>query len=272
MRVSYVDVFSTGPLSGNPVAVVHDADQLSQRQMQRFAAWTHLSETTFLLEPTTPNADYRVRIFSPTKEFPFAGHPTLGSAAAWLAAGGVMQGAHIVQECSVGLVPIQIDKDVLSFQAPALLDMSPLPPEQIQRIPQALGITFDDIVKTQRIDNGTGWIGVLLSPGVDIRGIKPHYALMEGLKLGVVSLLDSSDGDVMEVRAFNPDIGEDPVTGSLNAGLAQWLIREGMVPPSYSARQGAVLGRAGKIFVSQRADALWVGGQCRLTISGTVNI
>ncbi|AKP08588.1 PhzF family phenazine biosynthesis protein [Corynebacterium pseudotuberculosis] len=272
MRISYVDVFSTGPLSGNPVAVVHDADQLSQHQMQSFAAWTNLSETTFLLKPTTTKADYRLRIFSPTQEFPFAGHPTLGSAAAWLAAGGAMQGTHIVQECSAGLIPIQLNKELLSFQAPALLDSSPLSPAHIQKIPQALGIDRDHILKIQRVDNGTGWIGVLLNDVVEVGDIKPNYELMGGLKLGVVSLLDASDEDAMEVRAFNPSIGEDPVTGSLNAGLAQWLIDEKRVPVSYSVRQGSALGRAGRLFISQRADALWVGGYCSLTVSGTVRI
>ena len=271
-RFTQVDVFASGPLSGNPLAVVHDAVGLDDVQMARFANWTHLSETSFLLPPRDAAADYRVRIFTPEHELPFAGHPTLGSCHAWLAAGGVPRGDHVVQECEVGLVRIRRDGERLAFAAPPLQRHGTVEPDLLERIARALGVTPDAIRASQWIDNGPGWVAVMLGSRDELLALRPDYAALQGQMLGVVA--PWRDGDAQfEVRAFIPAgvAGyEDPVTGSLNAGLAQWLIGAGIAPPRYIASQGTALGRAGRVHVERAGDDVWIGGTSVSRVEGSV--
>ncbi len=268
-----LDVFATGPFSGNPLAVVLGADALDAAQMQEFARWTNLSETTFLLQPSLAEADYRVRIFTPARELPFAGHPTLGSCQAWLAAGGVPKGEEIVQECGVGPVRLRRKGDSLAFAAPALRRSGPVEPDVLAQIARCLRISRDAIRASNWVDNGPGWVAVLLDSRAELLALQPDYAAMAELALGVVAPWDpATDGTEaqFEVRAFVPgeSIPEDPVTGSLNAGLAQWLIGAGLAPPAYVARQGTVLGRAGRIEISQQGADIWVGGASVIRLRG----
>jgi PhzF family phenazine biosynthesis protein len=272
-----VDVFSSQPLKGNPVAVVLGADGLSDTQMAAFANWTNLSETTFLLRPTQPGADYRLRIFTPQSELPFAGHPTLGSCHAWLAAGGTPQGEEVVQECGVGLVRIRRDGDRLAFLAPPLRRSGPVEPSLLDRIARGLGIAADRIAGAQWVDNGPGWVAVMLRSRAEVLALRPDHAALSGIELGVVAPWDAAlDGGEaqFEVRAFVAGMGvtEDPVTGSLNAGLAQWLIGAGLAPSSYVASQGTALGRKGRVFVRQAGGEIWVGGQAVTCIEGRVSL
>jgi PhzF family phenazine biosynthesis protein len=272
-----VDVFSSQPLKGNPVAVVLGADGLSDTQMAAFANWTNLSETTFLLRPTQPGADYRLRIFTPQSELPFAGHPTLGSCHAWLAAGGTPQGEEVVQECGVGLVRIRRDGDRLAFLAPPLRRSGPVEPSLLDRIARGLGIAADRIAGAQWVDNGPGWVAVMLRSRAEVLALRPDHAALSGIELGVVAPWDAAlDGGEaqFEVRAFVAGMGvtEDPVTGSLNAGLAQWLIGAGLAPSSYVASQGTALGREGRVFVRQAGGEIWVGGQAVTCIEGRVSL
>ena len=269
-----VDVFTAAPLLGNPVAVVHDADGITTEQMHAFTSWTNLSEATFLLPPTNPAADYRVRIFCPGRELPFAGHPTLGTCHAWLEAGGVPHGEVIVQECGAGLVRIRRDGDVLAFAAPPLQRTGPLDEADVDRIARGLGLTRADIVDHQWCDNGPGWQAVLLESAEQVLAIEPDPALLAGLDVGVIGPHSSGDIDA-EVRAFfpgNSGLTEDPVTGSLNAALAQWLIGTGRLPDSYLAAQGTAMGRGGRVHVERVGDDIWIGGQCVTVIDGDVAI
>ncbi len=268
-----VNVFSPEPLLGNPVAVVHDADALTDEQMAAFARWTNLSETTFLLHPAAGDADYRLRIFTPGGELPFAGHPTLGSAHAWLEAGGVPHGEGLVQECGVGLVRVRRDEQ-LAFAAPPLIRSGPVEETDLDRIVTALRIDRDDVVDGQWVDNGAGWVAVLLRDAAAVLALDPDFARFDGLDIGVAGLHPAGGDTQVEVRAFAPDVGipEDPVTGSLNAGLAQWLTGNGTLPPSYVAAQGTALGRAGRAHVDTDSDGtIWVGGATVTTISGRVD-
>jgi PhzF family phenazine biosynthesis protein len=268
-----VDVFSAEPLRGNPVAVVHDADDLTDEQMAAFARWTNLSETTFLLRPTDPGADYRLRIFTPGGELPFAGHPTLGSAHAWLEAGGEPAGQHVVQECAAGLVRLRRG-EVLAFGAPPLRRSGPADDETVRAIARALRIDVGEIRAAEWVDNGPGWVAALLRDADAVLALDPDFAAMADLDLGVVGLCPDGGEVAIEVRGFAPELAvpEDPVTGSLNAGLAQWLIGNGTLPSSYVAAQGTALGRAGRVHVEQVGDTIWVGGATTTTISGRVEL
>jgi PhzF family phenazine biosynthesis protein len=269
-----VDVFTAEPLLGNPVAVVEDASGLTTEQMHAFTSWTNLSEATFLSSPTTDAADYRVRIFCPGRELPFAGHPTLGTCHAWLEAGGVPKSDVIVQECGAGLVRIRREGDVLAFAAPPLQRGGPLDEADVERIARGLGLQRSDIVDHQWCDNGPGWQAVLLESADRVLAIKPDPALLAGIDVGVVGPHPSGDIDY-EVRAFfpgNSGLTEDPVTGSLNAALAQWLIGSGRAPETYVAAQGTALGRAGRVHVMREGDDIWVGGRCVTVISGEVEL
>jgi PhzF family phenazine biosynthesis protein len=273
-RFSQVDVFAPSPFTGNPVAVVVDGDGLTGEQMQRFARWTNLSETTFLLPPTDPGADYRVRIFTPSRELPFAGHPTLGTCSAWLEAGGTPRAPDIaVQECAAGLVPIRRLDGGFAFAAPPLVRSGPVSEEDIGRIAQILGIDPGEIVDAQWVDNGPGWVGVLLGSADAVLALRPGPS---DLDIGVVGLLPPTSPDAVEVRAFFPVDGttvEDPVTGSLNASLAGWLIGTGRVTAPYTARQGTALGRAGRVRITaDDRGTIWTGGGTITCISGTVEI
>jgi PhzF family phenazine biosynthesis protein len=270
-----VDVFSSQPMRGNPLAVVIGADALDDAQMQAFANWTNLSETTFLLEPTTVEAHYRVRIFTPTQELPFAGHPTLGSAHVWLSQAANAPQGEIVQECGAGLVRIRRDGQRLAFAAPPLVRSGPVEPALIERIASGLGIPVSMIEDANWVENGPDWIGVRLPSRADVLAVRPDYTRLAGARVGLVGRFDpQSDGEdaQFEVRAFTRNGYEDPVTGSLNAGLAQWLIGSGIAPESYVAAQGTVLGRAGRVHVDKLSDDIWVGGEVATCISGTLTL
>ena len=265
-----VDVFGSGPLTGNPVAVVHDADDLDDERMQLFAQWTNLSETTFLLSPTSAEADYRLRIFTASRELPFAGHPTLGSAHAWLEAGGTPRGEAVVQECGAGLVTIARG-DRLAFEAPPLLRDGPVSDEDLDHVTRALRITRDDIVDSKWCDNGPGWVGVLLKDARAVLDLQPDPSAFDGWDIGVVGLWTDggSDADV-EVRAFDSTV-EDPVTGSLNASLGQWLAGS-RLPEQYVAAQGTAIGRAGRVHVRREGSTVWVGGDTRTAVRGEASV
>jgi PhzF family phenazine biosynthesis protein len=270
-----VDVFSSEPFLGNPVAVVHDAEDVTEEEMARFASWTNLSETTYLLPATDPAADYQLRIWTPEHELPFAGHPTLGSAHAWLEAGGVPRDeAAIVQECGVGLVRIRRG-DRLAFAAPQLLRSGPVDDSDRSRILAALRLTDADVVDLAWVDNGPGWVACLLSSAEAVLACRPDYGAFGDLEIGIVGpYADRSQvGADVEVRAFVPSmgIGEDPVTGSLNAGIAMWLAGD-RLPASYVASQGTVLGRRGRVHLERTEDQVWVGGDALTTITGQVRL
>lgn len=272
-RFTQVNVFSADPLGGNPLAVVHAADALSETQMAAFARWTNLSETTFLLSPSDPGADYAVRIFTPGGELPFAGHPTLGSCHAWLAAGGQpRQPGRIVQQCGVGLVSVRSDGPHLAFMAPPLLRTGGLEPEVLSRITQTLGVQPSAIVHHEWVDNGPGWCAVMLSSASQVLSLKPDWSALGPLKLGVIGPHDPGHDAAFEVRAFISGGYEDPVTGSLNAGLAQWLIGRGLAPRSYVASQGTALQRVGRVHLCQADGQVWVGGEVVEVIRGEVTL
>ena len=272
-----VDVFSTVALKGNPVAVVLNADRLTDAQMSDFARWTNLSETTFVLKPQNPEADYRLRIFTTLKELPFAGHPTLGSCHAWLEAGGKPGGEEIVQECSAGLIRIRRQGEQLAFTAPPLLRAGAVEDALLQRICRGLGIEPRAVEQARWVDNGPGWIALMLRDREQVLALEPDYAQLLGLSIGVVAPWNAErDGDEaqFEVRAFCAGEGmpEDPVTGSLNAGLAQWLIADGLAPACYVASQGTAMGRAGRVSIEQTGDTIWVGGSAVTCISGYLSL
>ena len=269
-----VDVFTAEPLLGNPVAVVEDASGLTTERMHAFTSWTNLSEATFLLPPTAEEADYRVRIFCPGRELPFAGHPTLGTCHAWLEAGGEPRSDVIVQECGAGLVRIRREGDVLAFAAPPLQRSGPLDEVDVERIAAGLGLTRSDIVDHQWCDNGPGWQAVLLESADQVLSIQPDPHLLADLDVGVVGPHESGDIDY-EVRAFfpgNSGLTEDPVTGSLNAALAQWLIGSGQAPEIYLAAQGTAMGRAGRVHVMREGADIWIGGRCVTVVTGEVRV
>jgi PhzF family phenazine biosynthesis protein len=269
-----VDVFTDTPLRGNPLAVVHAAEGVSEAQMQDFARWTNLSETTFLLPPTQPEADYRVRIFTPGGELPFAGHPTLGSCHAWLGRGGTPRRAgRVVQQCGVGLVPIRLDGARAAFAAPPSR-REDVPREQLAPVLAALGVETSAVRAAKWLDNGPRWLGVLLGSADEVLAIEPDHAALKSLaKVGVIGPHPAGGECGFEVRAFAAPIGvaEDPVTGSLNASLAQWLIGEGMAPPRYVASQGTRLQRAGRVHIERDdGDTVWVGGHSVSVVRGQV--
>ena len=270
---SQVDVFSTEPLKGNPVAVVHDADGIGEEEMRRFAHWTNLSETTFLLTPTDPAADYRLRIFTPSEELPFAGHPTIGSAHAWLEAGGVPRSDdELLQECGAGLLRIRRGER-LAFAAPPLLRDGPVADDERARILTALALEDDDLVDLSWGDNGPGWVVAMLRDAEAVLAVRPDWSAFGDLDIGVVGAYPPGSECAVEVRAFCPSIGvvEDPVTGSLNASIGQWLAGD-RLPTSYVASQGTVLGRAGRVHVEKEGDTVWVGGDAATTIKGVVGL
>ncbi|ALH99498.1 PhzF family phenazine biosynthesis protein [Pseudomonas sp. FW306-02-F02-AA] len=272
-----VDVFSRVALKGNPLAVVLGADELSDERMAAFATWTNLSETTFLLEPGDSRADYRVRIFTTLQELPFAGHPTLGSCHAWLEAGGIPKGEEIIQECGVGLVRIRRRGTDLAFLAPPLLKSGPLDVALVERVRLGLGLEAGAIIRAQWVDNGAGWLAVMLAEREQVLALQPDHSQMLGLAIGVIAPWHSErDGDEaqFEVRAFISGDGmpEDPATGSLNAGVAQWLLAEGLAPEVYVVSQGLTMGRAGRIRVERIGADIWIGGSVVTCIDGSLNL
>lgn len=269
-----VDVFTTAPFAGNPVAVVLDGDGLADDLLQAFARWTNLSETTFLLPPKDPGADYRVRIFTPSLELPFAGHPTLGTCHAWLEAGGVPRSDDvIVQECGAGLVRVRRTDDGLAFAAPPLIRSGPVEEGLVEGIAGMLGVDREDIVDSQWVDNGPGWVAVLLADAEAVLAIRPRAV---DRMIGVVAPWPDGHETAFEVRAFFPVADatvEDPVTGSLNASLAGWLLATGRARAPYVASQGTMVGRRGRVHISVDAEGtIWVGGGTITCVTGTARL
>ncbi|HEU5061976.1 MAG TPA: PhzF family phenazine biosynthesis protein [Solirubrobacterales bacterium] len=273
-RFSQIDVFGSGPCSGNPVAVVLDAEGLGDEEMQRFASWTNLAETTFVLPPTRPEADYRVRIFTPVLELPFAGHPTLGTCHAWLERGGEPASAvEVMQECEAGLVRIRREKDRFAFDAPPLVRSGPASEEDAAKVAAALGVEVGEMLAVEWVDNGPGWICAMFESAERVLELRPGRLDFD---LGVVGFHPPGSPAAIELRAFAPVNGlafEDPVTGSLNASVAQWLLGNGRLAAPYLAHQGGAIGRAGRIHVSQDEDGtIWVGGRAETVIEGAVEL
>ncbi|MEY2620586.1 MAG: hypothetical protein RIT26_406 [Pseudomonadota bacterium] len=274
-RFHQLDVFTDRPMRGNPLAVVHEAQGLSDADMAALARWTHLSETTFVLPPTDPGADYRVRIFTPGGELPFAGHPTLGTCQAWLWAGGQPRDpATIVQQCGVGLVRVRRDGPHLAFAAPPLRRTGPLDAPDLDTLCRALGLRPDQVQNHQWVDNGPGWCALMLRDAQTVLAVRPDLAALGTFKVGLIGPHPVGGVADFEVRAFVPamGIGEDPVTGSLNAGLAQWLIGAGLAPNPYRVRQGTCVGADGRVFLSSLGDDVWVAGQVVPCIQGQIEL
>jgi PhzF family phenazine biosynthesis protein len=269
-----VDVFGSSPCAGNPVAVVLGAEGMGEEEMQRFARWTNLSETTFVLPPTRPGADYRVRIFTPVLELPFAGHPTLGTCHAWLQAGGEpADPAEIVQECEVGLIRIRREGGRLAFEAPPLVRSGPASEEDAAKVAAALHLDPAEMLAVEWVDNGPGWIAVLLESAKRVLELQPGDLDFD---LGVVGFHPPGAEAAIELRAFTPVNGlawEDPVTGSLNGSVAQWLLGSGRLTAPYVATQGGAIDRAGRIEISQDGDgAVWIGGRTETLIAGELEL
>jgi len=269
-----IDVFGSGAFSGNPLAVIHGAEALTTEQMQAITSWLNFSETTFLLAPTSPAADYRVRIFTLNRELPFAGHPTLGTAHAWLRAGNAPKTrGTLIQECPAGLIELRQSENSLAFAAPPLLRSGNLAPEHITKIAAFLNIDVSAIKAAQHVDNGPGWVAVLLESAAAVLAVKPAASYPGGIDLGVVGPHPAGSPAAWELRAFFSTgantVAEDPVTGSLNASVAQWLLGSGRATAPYMAAQGTVLGRRGRVRISQSADGkIWVGGATVTIFSG----
>ncbi len=269
-----VDVFADELYLRNPVAVVLDGKGLSTEEMQRFACWTNLSETTFVLPPEATGADYRVRIFTPSRELPFAGHPTLGTCHAWLTGGAIPQrGDVVIQECDAGLIGLRRIDGALAFAAPPLLRSGPVDDETLRRIVSALGVDRADIVDAQWVDNGPGWVGVLLDSADAVLALRPGPAELD---IGVAGPYPAGSSEAFEVRAFTPalgGVGEDPVTGSLNASLAGWLLAAGHATAPYVASQGTALGRRGRVHITRDpGGTIWVGGSTTTGVTGRAEL
>jgi PhzF family phenazine biosynthesis protein len=271
-RLTEVDVFTTTPYAGNPVAVVLDGEGLSTDEMQRFAHWMNLAETTFVLPPTDPGADYRVRIFTPVAELPFAGHPTLGTCHAWASASG-SQADLVVQQCDAGLVPVRRTAAGLAFAAPPLIRSGPVEEQLVGHIASLLRIDRGEILDAEWADNGPGWVAVLLADAQAVLALRPGPV---DLDVGVVGPHPDGSPVAFEVRAFVPKDGstvEDPVTGSLNASLAGWLLRTGRASAPYVASQGTALGRSGRVHISRDPEGtIWVGGGTITCVVGEVEL
>jgi PhzF family phenazine biosynthesis protein len=274
-RFTQVDVFTDALTSGNPVAVVHDADDLTLQDMAEFARWTNLSETTFLIAPTDERADYQLRIFTTQTELPFAGHPTLGSAHAWLQAGGIANNSEsIVQQCGAGLVRIRRDGTRLAFAAPPLIRGGDVDAEDLIEIMNILDIDPAVVVDAQWADNGPGWVALLLTDAETVLALHPKTVDSGRFSaIGVIGPYPPHSEVDFEVRAFVPQApqGEDPVTGSLNAALGQWLIGSQRAPSSYVAAQGTAIGRRGRVYVAQIGNDIWIGGDTVTGVTGMVH-
>ncbi len=286
-----VDVFTADPYCGNPVAVVLNAEGLTTDQMQRFANWTNLSETTFVLPPEAAGADYKVRIFTPDVELPFAGHPTIGTCHAWLEAGGQPANAGtVMQECGAGLITLRQDAGRLAFAAPPLMRSGPVDEADLAGVCAVLRIDRSAIIDAQWADNGPGWLAVLLASADEVLALEPDFGAVESYDIGVVGAAplgiagptkigvaaqSAANDAAIEVRAFFRSGGqaaEDPVTGSLNAALAQWFLADGRLTAPYVASQGTALGRAGRVYIDQAGTDIWVGGDAVTCVDGQVSI
>ncbi|WP_334149722.1 PhzF family phenazine biosynthesis protein [Microbacterium sp.] len=273
-----VDVFGETPGTGNPVAVVLDAEGLDDDELRRFSVWTNLSECTFVLPPTDPGADYRVRIFNLSTELPFAGHPTLGTTRAWLDAGGVPSApGTVVQQCPAGLIPVRVDGDRLAFASPPRTRSGPVAPELVRELVELLGIGPEQVVDAEWLDNGPGWVGLMLDSAETVLTLRPDVSAHPGRwYIGVIGPHPQGAEAAFELRAFFTDgsepLREDPVTGSLNAAAAEWLLASGRADAPYLAAQGTAIGRRGRIRISREAEQVWVGGRADVIISGFVEL
>lgn len=267
-----VDVFSTSPYGGNPVAVVLDADDFSDALMQRIAQWTNLSETTFIQTAKSPEADYRLRIFTPQTELPFAGHPTLGSAKAWLVHNPEGQKKKtIIQECAAGLIEIRQDGPTLSFAAPKLQRTGPIDQDYLDQIIAAYGIKPSQVVGHQWVDNGPGWAVLQLATAQEVLDLEPDFSLIPHAMVGAVGPYPTGSQHAFELRSFAPGVNvlEDPVCGSMNASVAQWLTSSGQAPNRYTVSQGTRLGRTGEIVIDVDEETIWVGGHATVCFFGS---
>ncbi len=274
-----IDVFADEPFLGNPLAVVVDAEGLDTEDMERITRWENFSETAFLLPPTVPDADYRVRIFTLRGELPFAGHPTLGSCRAWLESGGLPAGSDVVvQECGAGLVPVRRDGDLLAFAAPPLVRRGPVDSDFASTVLSVLGVSPAEVMALEWVDNGPGWVGVLFPDATSVLALEPDFSRFRGegsLDIGVVGPRPAGESTAFEVRAFfsgeRGAMMEDPVTGSLNASLAQWLLAAGHATAPYVAAQGTRLGRTGRVHIDgDPTGTVWVGGAAHVLVSGHI--
>ncbi|MEQ8205133.1 MAG: PhzF family phenazine biosynthesis protein [Woeseia sp.] len=277
-RFHLIDVFASQPFTGNPLPVVHDADDLSAQQMQSITRWMNHSETAFLVSPRVTLADYRVRIFTLEREMPFAGHPTLGACHAWLAAGGERKNDQMaIQECGAGLVPIQVLGGKLAFAAPPLIRSGAVDESTLAEIIRVLKLQPDQVKASAWADNGPGWVVILLDTAqavLDVEPVRQHHSRLD---IGVVGAYPEGSNVAFELRAFFSDdhgsIREDPVTGSLNASSAQWLFETGRATTDYIASQGTKIGRAGRIQISRDAEgAVWVGGHTTTVVAGNLSL
>lgn len=275
-KFKQVDVFTNEPYSGNPLAIVLDAVGLTTELMTRFANWTNLSETVFILPATDPNADYQVRIFTPSEELPFAGHPTLGACHAWIESGGKPKASPIIQQCAAGLISIKKNQDTYAFMAPERRRTGPLDPNIVEQIARGLNISLQDIQAHEWCENGPPWQTILLRSAELVRQVKPDPSIIRNVDyLGLVGPYQNGPS-AFEVRAFFPGqsrLTEDPVTGSLNAAVAQWLISSNRAPAHYVASQGYNVGRNGHIYINMDENKqIWVGGRSITCLSGTVSL
>ncbi|HET9259322.1 MAG TPA: PhzF family phenazine biosynthesis protein [Acidimicrobiia bacterium] len=272
-RFRLVDVFGERQLTGNGLAVVVDSDGLDTDEMLEITRWLGFSETTFLAEPETAGADYKTRIFTLAGELPFAGHPTLGTCHVWLTETGA-DSDEIVQECGVGLVPVRRNDEILSFRAPQLIRGGPVSDDDLVDFASILGVDAEEIVDSAWVDNGPGWVGIMLSDAGSVLRLRPDFnrSDRDPIDIGVVGLHAEGSSIAYEVRAFfsdqNGGMLEDPVTGSLNASLAQWLVGSGVVQPPYVAAQGTALGRSGRVCITQDDGEIWVGGRVFDVVEG----
>lgn len=269
-----VDVFTDTRYQGNPVAVVLDADGLSTEEMQQVANWTNLSETTFVLPPSAPEAHYRVRIFTPVSELPFAGHPTLGTCHTWLSVTPEAEKLDVVvQECEAGLIALRRIDGRLAFGAPPQTRSGPVEEDLTAELARQVGVARSSVVDAQWVDNGPGWVALLLDSADAVLAARPGAIDHE---VGIVGLYPPGSPEAVEVRAFfqtAPGTAEDPVTGSLNASLAQWLLATGRLQAPYVAAQGTVLGRRGRVHISQDDDGtVWVAGGTITCVSGQIDL
>lgn len=277
-RFRQVDVFGDTPGTGNPVAVVLDAEGLGDDELRRFSVWTNLSECTFVLPPTDPAADYRVRIFSLSTELPFAGHPTLGTARAWLDAGGSPSDpGTVIQQCAAGLIPVRLDGERLAFASPPRTRSGPVDAELVAELVEILGIDREQVIDAEWLDNGPGWVGLLLDSAETVLDLRPDVSAHPGRwDIGVIGPHGGGSEVAFELRAFftqgDEPLREDPVTGSLNAAAAEWLLASGRTEAPYLAAQGTAIGRKGRIRITREADQVWVGGRADVVVSGSVEL
>jgi PhzF family phenazine biosynthesis protein len=271
-----VDVFSAQPYRGNPVAVVLDGQGLDAEQMQRVARWTNLSETTFVLPPRTAEADYRVRIFTPGGELPFAGHPTLGTAHAWLESDGSPRDpARIVQECGAGLIEVRRDQGGLAFAAPPLVRTGDLDGDYVEQIATAFGIDADRVLSHQWVDNGPGWAVIRLATAQEVLDLEPDLSQIPTAMIGAIGAYPEGSAHAFEMRTFAPGVGvaEDPVCGSMNASVGQWLLGTGVVAGGYRVSQGTRIGRSGEITITPDTESnVWISGATNTLFRGVANI